>query len=98
RFIATDDYPVRVERVVNRSALGEELRVRCDVDLGVDAARLEAPRDDPANVPGAADGHRRLVDNHEPGALLDEVGDLTSGGVDEAEIGVAVVLGGRTDS
>src|SRR5690606_39837221 len=73
RVVSTDDDPVRIEGVVHCPALGQELRVGSDVDLGVHAAGGQVPVDDALDVFRAADGHGGLVDDDEAGSLLYEV-------------------------
>ena len=83
--VAADDDAVRVEEVVHRRALTEE--------LGVGHHDHVVAAQHPLDHPGRSDRHRRLVDHH--GLRRQHGTDLAGGRLDVGQVGGTVVALGR---
>ena len=93
--VGTNDDPVGVHEIIDRSPFLEELRVRYHGEFDVDAARFETLGYRGAHQVRRADRYGRLV--HHDGRRVQCVADLPSHFQDVAKVGRAVFAGWCAD-
>ena len=87
--LGADHHAIGAHEVADRIALAQEFGVGGDVEIKIRARRADDLRDAPAG----ADGHGGF--RHDHGVAGQRAGDLFGGGVDVAQVGVAVAAARR---